>query len=57
MKDLTKDKKPYEEPQVTVVTFKTERGYAESGVGAGRNGYQGGYDSDNDSYGNNQLWD
>lgn len=30
MNNLSKDKKPYEAPQLTVVTFKTERGYASS---------------------------
>ena len=32
MNNLSKDKKPYEAPQLTVVTFKTERGYASSGL-------------------------
>lgn len=32
MNNLSKDKKPYEAPQLTVVTFKVERGYATSGV-------------------------
>lgn len=32
MNNLLKDKKPYEAPQLTVVTIKTERGYASSGL-------------------------
>ena len=32
MKDSSNGKKPYEAPHLTVVTFKTERGYAASGV-------------------------
>lgn len=31
MNNSTKDKKTYESPQLTVVTFKTELGYAASG--------------------------
>ena len=32
MKELVNDKKPYEAPQLTVVSFKTERGYAASNL-------------------------
>ena len=32
MNSLSKDKKQYEAPQLTVVSFKVERGYAASGV-------------------------
>ncbi len=32
MNRLTKDKRPYEAPQLTVVSFKMERGFAESGL-------------------------
>lgn len=30
--NTTAEKKPYEAPQLTVVTFKAERGYASSGL-------------------------
>lgn len=64
-----KVKKNYESPQLTVVTFRTERGYAESGVT--RDGFlgltlsgQNGYESlesrtDNGSYwggGDSESW-
>lgn len=39
MKDLANEKRPYEAPQLTVVIFKTEKGYALSSVEATRGGY------------------
>lgn len=56
MKDLTKDKRPYEAPQLTVVSFKVEQGYAFSGVSSSRNSYGNGGDDPNDQSGNNQTW-
>ena len=50
MEDFANEKKPYEAPQLTVVIFKTEKGYALSGVEATRGGYD--YDVEN-----NQDWD
>ena len=32
MKEQVTEKRPYEAPQLTVVTFKTERGYADSNI-------------------------
>ena len=56
MKD-NKKKKEYEVPALTVVTFKTELGYASSGmVGATRGGYTNDGDDANDQSGNNQSW-
>ena len=56
MKEKTTDKRPYEVPQLTVVTFKAERGYAVSGTDAIRSGYGNantGVDgSQTDEYGN-----
>ena len=57
MKELSNEKKQYEAPQLTVVTVKTEKGYAASGVTATRDGYSGGSDAVDDEEGNNQSWD
>ena len=56
MKDLQNEKRPYEAPQLTTVDFKTEKGYATSGLTATRGGYSGGSDNANDQEGNNQTW-
>lgn len=51
------EKKDYEAPALTVVTFKAEMGYATSGgVGAARSGYGSANDDGNDQEGNNQTW-
>ena len=39
MKEKTTDRRPYEVPQLTVVTFEMEQGYATSGVGGERRSY------------------
>ena len=54
-----KEKKNYEAPALTVVKFKTERGYALSGVGATRSKYvyNSGDDGDGiDGNNSNQSW-
>lgn len=56
MKDLQNGKRLYEAPQLTTVDFKTEKGYATSGLTATRGGYSGGSDNANDQEGNNQTW-
>lgn len=49
-------KKDYEVPMLTVVDFKTERGYAFSGIEATRGSYTNSGDDANDQSGNNQSW-
>lgn len=51
-----KEKKNYEVPMLTVVDFKTERGYAFSSIGATRESYTNSGDDANDQSGNNQSW-
>lgn len=60
MKEKTTDKRPYEVPQLTVVTFKAERGYAESGTDAERSSYGSantGVDGNQTDGDGNWVWD
>lgn len=60
MKEKTTDKRPYEVPQLTVVTFKAERGYAVSGTDAKRSGYGNantGVDGGQTDGNGNWVWD
>ena len=52
MNDSTNTKRPYEAPRLTVVRFKTERGYAASGELTGTNSiFLGAWISENASQG------
>ena len=68
MNNLQNEKRPYEAPQLTVVSFKTERGYAASGdltglnniwIGAWVSGQSEGTYVDRNDYGaaNTGTWD
>ena len=58
MKEKTTDRRPYEVPQLTVVTFKAERGYAESGTDARRSSYGSANNGVDGTDGNgNWVWD
>ena len=60
MKEKTTNKRPYEAPELTTVTFKTERGYAESGTDAGRKSYgsaNNGVDGSQTDGNGNWVWD